>query len=174
MCLKVRLFLIAILFSASSLVLHAATITSVSFGGDAANPTITVFGSGFGSAPTPTALAYLGYTGLDYGTNLHVTDSSTHPLFDAGYDDPGAGYHDIIGLVNLTYTDALISFNLGSVYTSGFYPLHFNEGDTYTVHVGGNSFTGIVAYTPEPTPFALLATGCLGLLGVTRRRFRQV
>ena len=173
MHLNTRLFFMSALLSACSLVSHAATIASVRFSGDAINPTVTVYGSGFGGAPASTALAYSGYTGLDYGTNLHVTDRTTNPLFDAGYDNPSAGFHDIIGLINLAYSDTVISFNLGSIYTSGFYPLHFNEGDTYTVQVGNNSFTGKVAYTPEPSAFELFATGGIGLIGSARRKFRR-
>ncbi len=144
---NVRLFLAIALLFTSSLIAHAYTIISVTFDGDAENPTITIHGSGFGAPPVSTATALSGYTGLDYGTALHITDSSTNPLFDAGYDNPGTGSHDTIGLINLSYSDTLISYGLGSTYAS--YPLKFNNGDTYSVHVDGASFSGKVALPPN-------------------------
>ena len=145
---------VVVLIFPSALVSRASTITAVTFSGTALDPTISIYGTAFGSAPAPTAVAFAGYTGLDYGTDLHIRDSSTNPLFDAGYDDPGAGFHDIIGLTDLVYTDTFISFKLGSVYET--YPVRFNEGDTFTAFVGSESFTGNVAYTPEPSSIALL------------------
>ncbi len=159
--------LAAVLFSTFASAAHAdsISISSVTFTGSVAGPTITIQGSDFGPTPASTALALYNNTGLDYGTVLHITDT-TNPLFDAGYDQPAAGFHDTIGLTNLTYTDTLISYQLGSVYNT--YPAQFNVGDDYTVHVGSVAYSGVVTYnqavTPEPSSVVLIATGIAGLL----------
>ena len=164
--------LATILLSSLALTAHAdsVSISYVMFAGSVADPTITIQGYNFGLAPASTALALYNNTGLDYGTVLHITDT-TNPLFDAGYDQPAAGFHDTIGLTNLNYTDTAISYQLGSVYTT--YPAQFNVGDSYTVHVGSAAYSGVVAYsqavTPEPSSIVLFATGIAGLLLAFRR-----
>ena len=116
-----------------------------------------------------------GFDGLDFGTSLHITDPSTTPLFDAGYDDPSHGYHDILGLFVLNYSDNEITYRLGSNYAtfnSPLSPLQFSEGDIYTVYVNGASFTGVVDYVPEPFTGAMLAIGLTAVLSFRRLLWR--
>lgn len=154
----------------------AATISSVSIIGAPASPTISVSGTGFGSAPPPTFLAYPGFTGYDYGQNLYITDLSTTHGFDAG-GDAGYDLRDLIGLVLLTYTDSQVVFQLGSTYTDYYYPNNIYvlaPGDPFKVVIKGTSFSGTVgaAATPEPASIVTLLTGLVSTSVLVSRRRR--
>jgi hypothetical protein len=82
-----------------------------------ANPTITVSGNGFETAPTATTLGFPGFTGSDYGNDLYFADFSPTHGFSAGQGDAGVNNHDLIGLVILGYTDSQLILQLGSDYT---------------------------------------------------------
>jgi hypothetical protein len=75
-----------------------------------------------------------------------------------------------------TYTDTEIVYTFGSDYS--FYAL--NEGDSFTVHVAGATYSGDVTYnvaaTPLPATLPLFASGlgALGLLGWSRKRKARV
>ena len=56
---------------------YADQITGVTFTGSAADPTITISGSGFSPVPVPTTIAYPGFTGYDYGDQLYIQDQSS-------------------------------------------------------------------------------------------------
>ncbi len=148
------------------------TITGVTFTGSPANPTITIAGSGFNPQPAgdnqPTSI--YNQTGQDFGVNgLYIMDNG---IFGAGQDG------DAIGLVNLSYTDTLISFQFGTDYPYEFANA-LAEGNSYTVSVNGLTFSGIVHYPaltqqtitfppiPNQTfgnpPFTLNATASSGL-----------
>ena len=121
---------------------RAPSISSVVFEGGPANPTVRIAGRGFNPRPSATGIAYEGSTAQDYGTALHIADSTGLILFafDAGYDDLPAGRHDYIGLVILNYNDSDISYTLGSNHTTDYYPNHtfqLNEGDNFTAYVRG-------------------------------------
>ena len=137
------------------------TISSVAFTGPANDPTITISGSGFGSAPASTGVAYPGFVGDDYGTALHLLDSSANPnTWSAGYDDPSQGLHDYIGLRNLSYSDAQISYQLGTTYTAYYYGANIyrlNQGDRFTVFVNGAACSGAVDYSGTAIPCSDLA-----------------
>jgi hypothetical protein len=155
----------------------AANITSVSITGAPANPTISVSGSGFGTAPPQTFLGFPGFTGYDYGQNLYLTDLSTAHAFDAG-GDAGINLRDLIGLVLLSYTDTQVVFQLGSDYSGYYYPNNIyalDPGDPFRVVIRGTSFNGTVGaptVTPEPASIVTLLTGLAstGVLVSRRRR----
>jgi hypothetical protein len=159
-----------------------ATINSVTITGAPANPTISVSGSGFGTAPATTFLGFTGFTGFDYGTNLYITDLSPTHGFDAG-QDAGFALRDTIGLDLLTYTDTQVVFQLGSDYALSYFPsgiYAFNPGDPYNVVVKGAPFSGTVvntaavnpAATPEPASIVTVLTG-LASAGLFASRRRQ-
>lgn len=137
------------------------TITSVAFTGPASDPIITIIGSGFGSAPVSTGVAYPGWEGDDYGTALHLLDSSANPnTWSAGYDNPAEGRHDYIGLRNLSYSDTQISYQLGTTYTLFYYGANIyrlNQGDRFTVFVNGVTCSGAVDYSGTAIPCSDLA-----------------
>jgi hypothetical protein len=178
-----RLGLVLLAFqSIGSAVLSAATITNVFFTGSAANPTINIVGTGFGSAPASTSTATAGFTGLDYGTIFYLIDQTFNPTaFSAGFDNPSLSEHDLIGFANLSYTNTLISFNFGSEYTTTYFPTatwELNSGDKFLLTVAGSTFSGTVAYpaattVPEPTSAAYLGVSGLGLLAVLVRKARR-
>lgn len=145
--------------------------------GSLTHPTFTVDGTGFGSEPTPSIAADAGYTGEDYGvTALSFHDQGTLS-FNAG-QNIGTG-RDTIGLVISSYTDTEIVFTLGSTYAGYYYPsgrFEIQSGDPFYVEVAGvessdSSASTVTSVTPEPSSFALLGTGILGMLGVMRKRF---
>jgi hypothetical protein len=152
---------------------EASSISSVAFGGDAAKPTITVFGSGFEPEPAVSNNAWPGYTGQDFGTDLHIRVPGGPLLWDAGYDNPGLGAHDIIGLLILSYSDTSISYQLGSYYNEAYVPngIELSQGDNFTVYVKDASMSGTVDYNaPEPWSAGLVGAGLL--VSGLRRRFR--
>jgi hypothetical protein len=112
------------------------TITSVTFTGSPANPTISIAGTDFGSEPAGTA-AGCGATGDDFGNLLWLSDVS------AGWAAGQGG--DCIGLIVSSYSATQIVFTLGSYYTAGDFAL--KDGDTYQVTVIGKTFSGAVSYS---------------------------
>jgi len=119
------------------------TITSVSFTGTSAAPTITVSGSGFGHHPPAVAKpsCYLGTptSGEDYkNQKLSLTDV------------PGGWYAgdqtDCVTIRTVSYTPTKVVFTLGGFYTSSGWVL--NQGDTYIMYVGDVTYTGTVEYQP--------------------------
>ncbi len=128
-----------------------AVITSVTFAGTLADPTITVVGNNFGTEPTAGLPATGGLaspgTGNDFGTDLHIYDATR------GWDAGMAG--DTIGILVSTYSDTSITFQLGSVYTNG-YPGTYALacGDNFTMVVGASTYKGTIdnADAPQACP----------------------
>ena len=130
------------------------TISSVSFLGSPANPSVQILGAGFGAAPPPTNVAYTGYTGYDYGNALYVCDGSNDPhSFCAGQNDGTGHGWDSVGLVVNVYADTYIYYALGSTYTGSFYPKTFavQPGDAFSVTVAGTTCSGTVSYAAPVT-----------------------
>jgi YVTN family beta-propeller protein len=131
----------------------AQTVTAVTFGGTPASPTITVWGSGFGSesdlgTPQPAGgtsdCVYPPYTGSDYTNNLYFAENSQG--WTAGQGSGGGG--DCVGLLISSYSDNQITFGLGSGYTlAGYGQVH--NGDSYALTVLGATLSGTVAFPPS-------------------------
>jgi len=158
--------------------LQASTITSVTFSVGPANPTIQINGVGFDPQPSVDQLAFAGFIGNDYGSQLHLHDFTNNPAaFDAGFDGP-AGF-DTIGLIISSYTDHQITYQLGTDYASFYFPSHIfelNEGDAFTAYVHDASFSGNVTYgsaVPEPTSVSLVAIAFIGLFVIQKSRKRN-
>ncbi len=140
------------------------TITAVTFSGSPAAPSITYWGSGFGTqsdlgAASPAAC---GYSGSDYGTNLEFFANGW------GGGDGSGGGGDCIGLIISSYSDSQITFTLGSGYILAGYTQLVN-GDTYSADTLGASFSGTVHYPSTPTdngPFAYVTDASAGTVNV--------
>jgi hypothetical protein len=131
----------------------SASITSVTFGGTQASPTITVSGSGFGTESdigTPNAASDTQNcspaTGDDYGTNMYIYDSTDPSYFVAGLGPPNLA---AVGVIITTYTDSEIVFTPGSCYDQNGWT--FAPGDAFTMNVLGASYSGSVSYPTETT-----------------------
>jgi YVTN family beta-propeller protein len=138
---------------ATQTTLTAPTISAVTFAGTPASPTVTVWGSGFGTeadlgAPVP---AYDNQTGSDYGQQLYLLDG-----FGAGEGDGPFG--DDVGVSISSYSDDQITFAFGSAYPS--YG-EVDPGDNFSVTVLGTIFNGTVSYPAHvqagPAPYAYVA-----------------
>ncbi len=160
----------------------SATIAGVSFSSATNPPTVTVSGSGFGAAPSPSTCPYcdataLGYTGHNYGPDptTNPADPSKLAFFDThaqSGDTPWSagvdGNH--LGLLIGTYADSgPVSFSFGNGYdnyiagNNGTYML--SQGDSFTLYIAGAQCSGIVDYTapvtcspPVPTDTATSTT----------------
>ena len=128
-------------FASGSAWAAPTTITSVSFSGTPAAPTITVSGSGFGTkaglgTPNPASSTQncSPATGDDdYGTNLYLRD----PHFVAGLGPPALA---AVGVRISSYSPTRIVFTLGSCYGHNGWTIA--PGDGYTMNVLGASFSG--------------------------------
>jgi hypothetical protein len=140
------------------------TITSVTFsnGYDAccagSGPTVTVNGSGFGaSASQPTGLASsgapgcsaLGDDGSDYGTAFSYSGTHTDTVvFTAGQGSPPSS-GSCVGLKITTWTDTQVVYTFGSAYDApNGGEWYLTNGDSFTQHLEGASFTGAVSGLP--------------------------
>jgi hypothetical protein len=147
-------------------------ITAVSFAGSAANPTITIAGSGFGSSlppPTVTTPSPLGddldpaddndgvpFTGNDYscGVLAIAYPASSGVEGDAGQAgaspsfvcSDGQQHYDHTGLVVSSYSDSQIQLTLGSYYAQ-YTPTALSAGAQFTITVAGVTCTGGVSFT---------------------------
>lgn len=124
-----------------------AVITSVTFAGSLSDPTITVTGEQFGTEPPAVPPATGGAaapgTGADFGTTLRLYDAAKS--WDAGMTG------DTIGLLVGTYTNTSITFQFGSVYTSG-YPGSYalSCGDVFAMVVGATTYRGTINNADAP------------------------
>lgn len=143
-------FAIALLCSPAAAA-AAPMFSTVTFTGDATNPQVTIFGSGFGIEPATTNPAYQGSTGYDYGNALYLCDTSSNPnAFCAGQNNGKGNGSDTIGLVVSSYADSQIVYTLGSDYASYYYPsdvFRLQQGDQFTMHVNGATCSGMVDYS---------------------------
>ena len=123
-----------------------AAINSLIFNGSQRNPTITITGSAFGTAPATAASAPNGGgTGSNYGISLYLSDLSQN--FTAGLTNQADT--DYIGLTNLSYSDTAISFQLGSAYSKYLY--NIKPGDSLGVVVNGAQNATTATFSPAIT-----------------------
>ncbi len=130
----------------------SVTITGTSdINGYVQNPTITLTGSGFNPAPAATSVSYTGFTGQNYGTALHFSDTNNNPFaWNAGYENLPTE-HDLIGLANLSYSDTQISYTFGTVYPAYYGIYQLNVGDHFNAYVRNVWCSGtVVIGTPIP------------------------
>ena len=111
------------------------TISSVTFGGDASDPTVTIIGSNFGSEPGSIP-AGCGTSGDNF-TGVSLTFDDTTGGWGAGTGG------DCIGLVVSSYTSTQIIYQFGNGYTV--YGTA-NSGDSFNVTVQGATLSGTVTY----------------------------
>jgi hypothetical protein len=112
-------------------------ITSVTFTGTAAAPTVTITGHNFGTEPTGSP-AGCGATGDNFGTSLWFDEITASWAAGEG--------GDCIALLVNSYSPTRIVYQFGSFYdTNGLAPA--NSGDQYQVTVMGNTFNGTVTYS---------------------------
>lgn len=122
------------------------TISSVIFSGSQRNPTVTITGSGFGTAPAaPATSPDGGGTGSNYGKSLYISDLSQ--VFSAGLTTQTNT--DYIGLTDLSYSDTSISFQFGSAYSQ--YLFNFKPGDDIGVGVNGAQNYAPATFAPAIT-----------------------
>ena len=120
---------------------ESATITQVDMYGGSSDPTIVVFGSGFGTEPSAVSPCMSG--GEDFANDdLSFGDLTT--LTGAG------AVGDCIGLDVSTYTETEIEFTLGAGYSN--YPV-VAAGDQFTVDVYGAIYTGTVSWNAQTIQF---------------------
>ncbi len=120
-----------------------ANITAVTFNGTPANPTATIWGSGFGTQSNlgPTSAPTCGGTGYDYAGT-----------FDFNVDDYDVGSNgDCLGIVVLSYSDDQITFGPGSAYPT---TEDIASGMPYSLTVLGTTVNGTVALSTPKTPTA--------------------
>ena len=125
--------------SLESRCLLSAVISSVTFAGTVAAPTVTIKGSGFGAKPKAVK-ALLG-TGSDYvKNNFLFRDLTANPLsWTAGT------VGNYIGLNVTKFSGKLITFGFGSGLAEEVGNYSFNVGDDFQVGVNGSLAEGSVA-----------------------------
>jgi len=124
------------------------SVSSITFSGTSANPTITVNGSGFGKkapVPNPTTRPCgepdVAGNGFDYGNNVVFWDLNDAALWQAGF--PG----DCIGLNFVSYSATKIVFTLGDWYRlpDSLFGRPLANGDQFTIAIKGAPLTGLVS-----------------------------
>jgi hypothetical protein len=198
-----RLFVLALivhLFALPSRLAFATTIaevntgTSTNAGAEFAGQSFTVVGAGsydditfnfftFGQSPAPYAIGtgYLfsqAYTGTPAGLSSSDAGFLGSAAASGGMYDFNSSVVLQAGQQYFFYEDTLIPADTISgnvVYSGGSFYFTSSSSSDYNATTSANFLvTGqAFAATPEPSAFALLSTGILGLASVSRRRLRQ-
>ncbi len=111
------------------------TISSVTFGGDASDPTVTINGTNFGTEPGSSP-AGCGTSGDNF-TGVSLTFNDTTGGWGAGTGG------DCIGLVVSSYSSTQVVYQFGSGYTV--YGTA-DSGDGFNLMVQGATYSGTVTY----------------------------
>jgi hypothetical protein len=138
----------------------ATKITSVTFSGNQARPTITIHGQHLGTRPRPnpayhplghpplcppTPTKPLAAYGFDYGTSLFLADRTQQPAWSAGRYRPQANELDCIGVIVVKFTPGVVVFRLGAFFGEGGFKLAPN--DAFQIGVNAARFGGRVHYS---------------------------
>jgi hypothetical protein len=134
-------------------------ISSVTFGGTQAKPTITIHGSHLGTRPHPNP-AYVPLShpplcppaptkplpayGYDYGTSLFLEERARKPVWSAGRYRPAVNELDCVGFVVVKFTPGLVVLRLGAFY--GEAKLQLAPNDAFLIGVNNARFHGRVRY----------------------------
>jgi hypothetical protein len=158
-CASLLIAAVLLGIAASASAKTPARITSVTFSGSEAKPTITIRGQQLGARPRPNpTYVPLGHPplcppaptkppaayGLDFGTNLYIADNTPQPKWSAGRYRPHLPELDCVGVIILKFTPSTVVFRLGAFYTEGHLKLAAN--DSFQVAVNGARFRGRVQY----------------------------
>lgn len=121
------------------------TITSITFGGSAANPSFVIHGTNLGKAPTPNPSTHpsglngcpdvAGDTGYDYGTSLYLAVPAKN--WAGGRYRPNLNETDCIDLVVTKFTRGEVAFLFGPFYTTYHAKFSLNNGDEVQAAVNG-------------------------------------
>jgi hypothetical protein len=130
------------------------TITSVSFTGSAANPTIVVHGKNLGRKPAPSPAkhpaglngcpALAGDNGYDYGTSLYVVAPAKN--WSGGRSRPTSNEVDCLDLVVTRFTQTEVDFHFGPFYRSAYPQFALTPGLQVQVAVNGATANAVVRY----------------------------
>ena len=131
------------------------TITSVSFSGTPASPTISIHGTNLGtnSAPDPArhpagqngCPSIGGDMGYDYGTSLYLAVPAKN--WAAGRYRPALNETDCIDIVTTKFTQSEVQFHFGVFYTSTYPKFALTSGSKVEIAVNGATFSTTVKYT---------------------------
>jgi len=150
---------LAFTLSAGAAPSASARISSVTFTGNQAKPTITIHGQHLTPRPRPNPAYHpvghpplcppeptkpLPAYGFDYGTSLFIEDRTQQPVWSAGRYRPALNELDCVGVIVQKFTPGLVVFRPGAYYAEGHLKLAPN--DTFTVAVNGARFHGRVRY----------------------------
>jgi hypothetical protein len=130
------------------------TITSVSFAGSSANPSVVVHGTSLGALPKPDPAGHpsgqngcptsAGDNGYDYGTSLYLAVPAKN--WSAGRYRPSLNETDCLDLVVTKFTPTEVDFHLGPFYTQNHAQFSLDDGDAVEVGVNGATKTVHVKY----------------------------
>ncbi len=171
-------------FSDGATTLGLGTLDATSIGGDqylATSGSGLIFSSTLTTSPDAITLIPVGPAVTYSPSGAFIVDDVLYPAGDAqssGSCAVGAtgGYLDNCGLL-FTFTDNGSPYELniwGNGSGGGYSVYTYQDHSSYVVQSGSGTFTltadNIVAATPEPTFYAALAIGFIGLVAVIRRR----
>ena len=137
----------------------SARISSVTFTGGQAKPTITIHGTGLGTRPHPNPAYHpLGHPplcpptptkppaayGFDYGTNLFIEDRTQQPVWSAGRYRPAQNELDCVGVIVVKFSPSLVVLRLGAFYTEA--KLRLAQNDVFTLGINAARFHARVRY----------------------------
>jgi hypothetical protein len=133
----------------------APAITSVTFTGGPASPSVVVRGTNLGTLPGPSPAGHpsglngcpllAGDEGYDYGTSLFLADPAKN--WAGGRYRPSVGETDCIDLVITKFTPREVDFHFGAFYTTNYPKFSLSPGNQVEFGINGASYTTTVKYS---------------------------